>query len=643
MRQVDKNPVEQKFRDMLCNLRYSACTKADIEIFKSRVVSLQNRLSLDGSDFKNVSIITARNQDKDQFNEDHSIQFAREVGENLHDFYSMDELSTTEPKRFNCKGKVRVYSKARVLTNVLREDLWNQPPFTSEHIPGRLRLCKGLPVLIQYNIATNLCITCGQEARVVGWTLRRMQSGKLCLEVVYLELISPPRKVNIPNLPTNVVPVTRMEETVHARLSSDEYVFIARSQIPILPNFSMTDYSAQGKTREYNVIDLTLCRSFQAMYTCLSRAKTLGNTLVLRDFDAKKMSEPLDRGLRQEFRELNYLDVITDLLYKGELADSIIQPTRWATITNYKKWRGIGVESSWHARLQETDELDNTEGLTINQSLDPIKQPMKRKATDDESMDEKKKKRKAALERRLTAAAWMYPVGPCWDSNDYSCAFDAWTVILHTVSREADATQRARVAAYGPALGRNFDHIDAMSPEDPGQAMNSLQDDWRRELRALNPGRYGTRGVEMVQVTLDLFSVRDEDLTDTDPCMMCVGVCMCPAGQRLVRYNEIGQELSIAQFISEHQAPRSSDGLQDLLCFNVMYKENVKLDGRFDVGRLGSYRLVGIIYYGDFHFIARVIDNENRVYRHDGVNGTYSVFEGTLNGQGTPLQAMDLS
>jgi hypothetical protein len=43
-----------------------------------------------------------------------------------------------------------------------------------------------------------------------------------------------------------------------------------------------------------------------------------------------------------------------------------------------------------------------------------------------------------------------------------------------------------------------------------------------------------------------------------------------------------------------------------------------------------EYRLVGMVYFGGFHFVARTITPDNRVYVHDGMNGPYSTYEGTL-------------
>ena len=40
---------------------------------------------------------------------------------------------------------------------------------TSEHFPGKLSLWLGMSVMIRNNDVTELCITKGQKAYVVGW------------------------------------------------------------------------------------------------------------------------------------------------------------------------------------------------------------------------------------------------------------------------------------------------------------------------------------------------------------------------------------------------------------------------------------------------------------------------------------------
>ncbi|KAF6752336.1 hypothetical protein DFP72DRAFT_815440, partial [Ephemerocybe angulata] len=208
-------------------------------------------------------------------------------------------------------------------------------------IPGKLTLCIGMPVIIRNNEATELCITRGQEARIVGWSALKHPKwrGRKYLDVLYVELLNPPHPVNLPHLPKNVVPLTRHSESIEAQLPNDVYVRITRSQIPVLPNFAMTDYSSQGKTWPSNVVDLKECRSFQGVYTCLSRGTSLEGMLIVRDFSDDLLRGELDGALRQEYRELDYLATITDLRYQGKLPPHSMQMTRWETIKLYRLWK----------------------------------------------------------------------------------------------------------------------------------------------------------------------------------------------------------------------------------------------------------------------------------------------------------------
>ena len=82
--------------------------------------------------------------------------------------------TTTYAENIGVMAATRVYSTAKTLSFLDRNALWTQPPNTSDQIPACLQLCFGMPVLIRNNDATELCITNGQEARVVGWTFDRI-------------------------------------------------------------------------------------------------------------------------------------------------------------------------------------------------------------------------------------------------------------------------------------------------------------------------------------------------------------------------------------------------------------------------------------------------------------------------------------
>src|SRR6185369_16853127 len=126
-------------------------------------------------------------------------------------------------------------------------------------------------------------------------------------------------KVQIPNLPPNVVPVSTDTRTLSCHLPDGNIVKIKREQIPVIPNFAMTDYCSQGRTRPFNVIHLNNCRTHQSYYTCLSRSASHYGSLILNGINDKVITGGISGSLRQEFRELEVLDDITKLKYENKL------------------------------------------------------------------------------------------------------------------------------------------------------------------------------------------------------------------------------------------------------------------------------------------------------------------------------------
>jgi hypothetical protein len=115
--------------------------------------------------------------------------------------------------------------------------------------------------MIRNNETTELCITKGQESHVAGWQSSRGPDGQLVLETLFVKLDKPAKDVKIDGLPLNVVPLTKISQSVDCIMPSGITLKVNQSQVPVLPNFSMTNYACQGETREYNVVDLNSCRS----------------------------------------------------------------------------------------------------------------------------------------------------------------------------------------------------------------------------------------------------------------------------------------------------------------------------------------------------------------------------------------------
>ncbi|TFK66991.1 hypothetical protein BDN72DRAFT_771311, partial [Pluteus cervinus] len=300
MRQTGLSLIDVQFRNALNNMRYKSCTKEDIKMLKTRVHSnLPNRPRVTDKEFRDVSVITSFNICKDAFNELGSIRFGEETKQTLMTFYSEDTFSEDNNGQLNSKKRKRAKHNTGLPDN-LQDVVWNLPDSSNtKNIPGKLNLCLGLPVMIRNNLATELCITKGQEGTVYGWNYRLGKKGMKVLETLFVELSNAPFSVQFDNLPVNVVPVYKTTTATICTLPNDRKVSISRTQVEVIPNFAMTDYASQGKTRPWNVVHLNDCRTHQSIYTALSRGTCAKGTLIIQGFEDKLVTGGCSGPLRQ--------------------------------------------------------------------------------------------------------------------------------------------------------------------------------------------------------------------------------------------------------------------------------------------------------------------------------------------------------
>ena len=285
---------------------YKACTPDDISFLHSRISSqIGGWPSVNEKQFHNVSVITTLNLPKDVINDLGSQRFTEETGQVLINFYSEDSVTTsnTQGKKTIKKNTTAINLRKKVqvpmLLPALQQIIWDLPPSSNtKNIPGKLSLCRGLPVIIRLNSATELCMTKGQDATVFDWQTTRGSKGQIMLDTLFVKFLNPPQTVQLDNLSENVVPLTRTITNTQCLLPNDETINISRSQVEVLPNFAMTDYTSQGKTRMFNVV------------------------------------------LRQEFRELEMLNDITMLRYNKKLPSSVVGVCRNDVISAFRFVKG---------------------------------------------------------------------------------------------------------------------------------------------------------------------------------------------------------------------------------------------------------------------------------------------------------------
>ena len=194
-----------------------------------------------------------------------------------------------------------------------------------------------MPVMIKVNEATECCVTNGAEAVVVGWTSHEITQEKQALDTLFVKLTAAPIPLQLDGLPENVVPLTHLNRKVKCKLPNGMLLEVNRDQVPVVPNFSMTDFASQGRTRPNNVCDLQNCRSHQSVYTCLSRGSTLKGTIIILPFDTSKFTGGISGSLRQEFRELELLDEITNCRYLNQIPPKVVGVTRNGLIHSFRR------------------------------------------------------------------------------------------------------------------------------------------------------------------------------------------------------------------------------------------------------------------------------------------------------------------
>ena len=294
--------------------------------------------------YRNVSIITELNSQKDQLNKLGSLRFSKDTNQKLTDFFSDDELGKDiDPSNLtSVRNKIKnsIPTTQKKLSPDMQDALWNLRHSASEHIPGKLSLCIGLPVMICNNDATELCITKGQEGHVVGWISGIGSRGQIVLDTLFVKLDRPAKKINIEGLPENVIPLTKNKKMVKCTFPNGVSIPVCRSQVNVLPNFAMTVYSSQGKTRTNNVVILNSCRDHLSYYTALSRGSTAKGTVIIQDFNPSKITCGASGYLRQEFRELELMDEISRLRFEDQLPTFINGQLRNAIIRQYQNFKG---------------------------------------------------------------------------------------------------------------------------------------------------------------------------------------------------------------------------------------------------------------------------------------------------------------
>jgi hypothetical protein len=662
MRQKEQSNADARLRTALENMRYKDCTYDDIAFLNSRVVDKVDKDLFKDPRFRNVAVITAWNSQKDRFNEQGSARFAADHGQQLTHFYSIDSLGVQDEnssKKKKNTGRVRG-RRPRIMSKALQNALWARSPCSSEGVAAKLSLCKGMPVMIRNNDATELCITKGQEATVVGWESSEGPFQKPVLDTLFVKLTNPPQEVNLPNLPTNVVPLTRTSTRVVCTLKSGVKVNVQRQQVLVLPNFAMTDYASQGKTRPFNVVHLEHCKDHASYYTCLSRSASAEGTILLGPVDPKKITGGISGYLRQEFRELNILDEITRLNYEGLLPEGILQPLRNPTIRAFVQWnKSRSYENDWHPALAYKDgesrlkpiEDDGTWNAKVNLAFNPPKRKKKDTSHAPISPDQPEPDAKRLHLETIQPPTSNSPPGMLWDRVNYSCAYDSTFTVIHNIWSRNPVVWYRRLAE----ISHNLELLcDGFNLVDSGlSSLEFVRNFVRDNMHHTNPDRH-PRGSRLTAISHVI-----EAITPPRTCGTSTLICeLCGyRNQHPLLY--FGEYITLTSTGRFHDNSENTSRVSDVLgwqlnhrqrrsgadCPECLTRQNVsKLQVSISFARIPylvivelsmpryiidheinyedtnfSFKLAGVIYGGQDHFVCRIIDSAQTIWYHDGI------------------------
>src|ERR1700723_527368 len=667
MRQTTQTPEDAMLRTALENMRFKACTAEDIAFLRTRISSI-NSSHISDKRFRNVSIITAQNASKDKMNELGSRRFAKENNQQLTDFYSVDQLVQYEPSPDKSKRKRRI-KKSVSLDSGKQEILWELTPEATEHSPGKLSLCIGLPVMIRKNEATELCITKGQEGTVAGWQEGEGPNGQRILETLFVRLTNPPQTIQIEGLPENVIPLVKTKKTITCQFPNDDKILIERDQVDVLPNFSMTDYASQGKTRAVNVVYLNNCRSHQAYYTALSRSASAADTMIVQGFATNHITGGASGWLRQEFRELELLDTITKLKYENKLPEHVEGVTRNTLLRAFQKWKGadympdhthpalrcdpqhptkminVTTDSTWQIldKRVKTDFKEPTTFVAAAGSI-PVNKLKRERDEEDQDHDSKpaKKHRNMKPEAADINPVISIPIkslaGLIWDGPNYSCAYDAFMTTLYHIwnvnpkkwTKIFDAFNKD----YLGMLSHGFKNMQlGVSP------LENIRDNVRAKLHNNKPNKYpyGQIGTDISELAEDIVECEnvvsfiqlictecDYEGPETEGDIKYFYFCGSAATStsnwmNTVCWKKTAQKCPECGFDmircqKYYEAP-------NLLVFNV-HGQDIKVNKKIVLmhkDKAKTFRLRGMTYFGGFHHISRVIDEHGDIWYHDGI------------------------
>ncbi|KAJ3753344.1 hypothetical protein EV360DRAFT_53631 [Lentinula raphanica] len=655
MRMSGESDQDKSYRVALENMRYKACTTADIRFLNTLIsTNIANRPSAKLEPWRSAPIIVGENKYKDEINRVGTLRFASETKQKLQRFYSDDTIATTAASNTSKKLPHSKKSLINSISEELQKVLWELPTSSYDlNCPAILDLCLGLPVIICHNFATELSITKGQKGSVYAWHTGQGNFGQQVIETVFVLLDNPPSDIKLQDLPLNVVPISRRKTTGYVALPDDTKICITRTQVDILPGFAMTAHASQGQSLTSNAVDLNTLNDHHGWYTALSRSRSANQTLILQGFDSSKITGGASGALRREYRELELLDELTKLRFTNKLPSTVCGSTRKLLIETFLQWKGSQyLPVNIHSSIKSTPNdpyIIEQEPLPAWTTMDKKKfQALKENVKEVVPSKEGNKLKPSLAEGNNTVSVVRsnkrdidhlssIPLTTVWSEN--SCAFDAVFPILYQGWLELDARS---YNCYSILTGVINDFVKVKSSL---ITFNQARDSYRHALALRNPRHFAFGAYcSVTEMLQDILHTNTPFIKCTLWCELNHNPRRQPHGIKHCNIPEIRETLSssTAQWLSDNSPTIWSNVCH--VCQGTLIKEyklqfappfivfpcestpEMRVDEnvvmKLESGNVYRYTLKGVIYYSSFrqHFISRIISSQGFVYQHDGMS-----------------------
>ncbi|KAI3286470.1 hypothetical protein DTO002I6_8141 [Penicillium roqueforti] len=298
MRQSEDAP----FRDLLLRARAGTLTEADRTVLNSKTIT-----SLASPQLQDATTIVRLNSLRHQVNRVRIEQFARTRRQNVYIFPALHT-------RTKSTGPINLRLRA--------DDLLQQPDQgTKIPFPGLFLYTPNMPAVVLTNICTLLGLVNGAAGTAVGivvdQTAEFFQIDDLyimCTKPPACILFKPgrPRPTAFQDLEPSVLPVFPLERSITLKGYS-----VRRTQVPMCPAFSLTDYKVQGSTLVAAILDLKddptirgqdRHRKYCSMYVQLSRLRSSKGLHILQKLDMQDLRFGPDPRLVTEMERLQDLE-----------------------------------------------------------------------------------------------------------------------------------------------------------------------------------------------------------------------------------------------------------------------------------------------------------------------------------------------